>query len=70
MVEGHTRCTIVKPRVDIYQLFSEVNGGVLVARLLPLAAAAEHANLLEPAGGLHRFFHGLLAIALDLSLSS
>jgi hypothetical protein len=31
-----------------YQLVAELNGGVMVAPLLPLAAAAEHADPLEP----------------------
>ena len=31
-----------------YQLVAELNGGVMVAPLLPLAAAAEDADPLEP----------------------
>lgn len=51
---------------DRYQLVAELNGGVMVARLLPLAAATEDADPLEPRL-LHR--HGcLLPLSLSLSL--
>lgn len=53
---------------DRYQLVAELNGGVMVARLLPLAAATEDADPLEPRL-LHR--HGcLLPLSLSLSLSA
>lgn len=51
---------------DRYQLVAELNGGVMVARLLPLAAATEDADPLEPRL-LHR--HGCPFASLSLSLS-
>lgn len=50
---------------DRYQLVAELNGGVMVARLLPLAAATEDADPLEPRL-LHR--HGCPFASLSLSL--
>ena len=43
----------IKLVVHIYELRGEVNGGIMVACLLALTAAAEHADPLEPATGLH-----------------
>jgi len=41
-----------------YQLLGEVNGSIMVARLLALTAAAEHADPLEPTTGLHHLSPG------------
>ena len=48
---------------DIYILLGEVNSGIMIAHLLALAAATEHANPPEPTG-LHHHFPGRHTMAV------
>ena len=52
----HTLC-------GTYQLLGEVNSGIMIAHLLALAAATEHANPPEPTG-LHHHFPGRRTMAV------